>query len=121
MSSLRESGSALIEAVVIASASFLIIIAAISASIRVAIHGAELQEAARSGAIHAARHSDLESARSVAEALYPGIEISANRVGDRIITVAAIQLDLPHSSGVTRIEIVGRAEMPLAPFRSNRG
>jgi hypothetical protein len=121
LSSLREAGSALIEAVVIASVSFLIVVAAVSASIRVAIHGAELQEAARSGSIHAARHGDSESARSMAEALYPGIEISANRIDDRIVTVAAVLLDLPHLDGPARIGVIGRAEMPLAPFRSNRG
>jgi 5-enolpyruvylshikimate-3-phosphate synthase len=111
----------LIEVVVIASASFLIVVAAISASIRVAIHGTELQEAARSGAVHAARHGDLESARSMAEALYPGIEISAKRIDDRVVTVATALLDLPHSDGKARIGVTGRAEMPLAPFRSNRG
>jgi len=121
LSSLRESGSALIEAVVIASVSFLVVVAAISASIRVAIHGAELQEAARAGAIHAARHGDIDSARSMADTLYPGIEISANRIDDRIVTVAAVLLEVPHSEGLRLIGVVGRAEMPLAPFRSNRG
>lgn len=121
MSSLRESGSALIEAVVIASVSFLVIAAAVSASIRIAVSGAELQEAARAGAVHAARHGDVEAAREVAASLYPGVDITAVRIGDRIVTVATRLLDLPHPRGRVQAAIVGRAEMPLAPFRSDRG
>lgn len=121
MLSHREAGSALIEAVVIASISFLVVVAAVSASIRIAIHGAELQEAARAGAIHAARHGDIKSARSMADALYPGVEISADRIDDRIVVVAGVLVELPHLDGPRPIGVVGRAEMPLAPFRSNRG
>lgn len=121
MSSLRESGSALIEAVVIASVSFLVIAMAVSASIRIVVTGAELQEAARAGAVHAARHGDVDAARTMAAALYPGIDITARRSGDRIITVAVLLTDLPHPQGRTQAALAGRAEMPLAPFRSDRG
>ena len=121
MSLHRESGSALIEALVIASASFLVIVAAVSASIRIAVSGTELYEAARAGAVHAARHGDVDSAREVAGALFPGIDISARRVDDRVVVVAAAWIDLPHPEGQSQAALVGRAEMPLAPFRSDRG
>ncbi|MEE8497063.1 MAG: hypothetical protein V3S62_00860 [Acidimicrobiia bacterium] len=121
MSSPRDSGSALIEALVIASALFLIIVAAVSASIRIAVSGAELQEAARAGAVHAARHGDADSAREVAAALFPGIDISALRIDDRIVVVATALIDLPHPEGRAQAALVGRAEMQLAPFRSDRG
>ena len=121
MSLPRESGSALIEALVIASVSFLVIVAAVSASIRVAVSGAELQEAARAGAVHAARHGDADSAREVAAALFPGINISSLRINDRIVVVATVLTDLPHPQARAQVALVGRAEMPLAPFRSDRG
>ncbi len=121
MLSHHESGSALIEAVVIASVSFLVVAAAVSASIRIVVNGAELQEAARAGAVHAARHGDADSARAVAAALYPGIDITARQSGDRIITLATLLTDLPHPGGPAQAALVGRAEMPLAPFRSDRG
>jgi len=120
LSSLRESGSALIDVVVIGSVSFLLVAVAVSASIRIVLSGAELQEAARAGAVHAARHRDVESARTVAAALYPGIDISAVRIDDRIITSATVMLDLPHPRGRAQAHLVGRADMPLAPFRSDR-
>ncbi|MCH7583931.1 MAG: hypothetical protein IH941_02085 [Acidobacteria bacterium] len=121
MSLHRELGSALIEALVIGSVSFLVIVAALSASIRIAVSGAELQEAARAGAVHAARHGDVDSARQVAAALFPGIGISALRIDDRIVVVATVLVDLPHPQGRAQAALVGRAEMPLAPFRSDRG
>jgi len=111
----------LIEAVVIASASFLVIAAAVSASIRIVVTGAELQEAARAGAVHGARHGDVNSARAMAAALYPGVDIPARRNGDRIVTLAMVSRSLPHPDGLTQVALVGRAEMPLAPFRSDRG
>lgn len=120
MLSLREAGSALIEVVVIASVSFLIVAAAVSASIRIVVRGAELQEAARSGAIHGARHGDAESARAMTAALYPGVEVAGWLREGRIVTIASIRVDLPHPDGVQAQTIVGRAEMPLAPFRSAR-
>jgi hypothetical protein len=121
LSSHHERGSALIEALVIASASFLIIVAAVSASIRIAVSGAELQEAARAGAVHAARHGDADSAREVAAALFPGIDISALRINDRIVVATIARIDLPHPEGRAQAALVGRAEMQLAPFRSDRG
>lgn len=111
----------MIEAVVIASATFLVVVAAVSASIRVVVGGAELQEAARAGAIHGARHGDVESARRMAESLYPGAAVTVTRSGDSIVAAASVLVDLAHPGGPVLTVLVGRAEMPLAPFRSDRG
>lgn len=121
MSSRLEAGSALIEALVIGSVSFLVIAATVSASIRIAVSGAELQEAARAGAVHAARHGDVESARAMTASLYPGVDVDVRRIDDRIVTSAALLLELPGADRPRQVTIVGRAEMPLAPFRSDRG
>ena len=111
----------MIEALIIGSATFLIVIAAVSAAIRIAAVGAEVQEAARAGAIHAARHDQPAAARSLIEVLYPGVVIDARQTAGGIEVAASVLLDVAHPLGPTRVVINGRARMPLAPFRSDRG
>ncbi len=121
MSSRREQGSALIESVVIGSAIFLIVVTAVVSSIRIAISGSEANEAARAGAVHAARHDDVASAEAVSRSLFPGIDIDVRREADSVVVTAVAPVVLPHPGGSIRGHVTGRARMPLAPFRSDHG
>lgn len=118
-SSNPEGGSALIEAVVIGSFVFIVVMAAVSATIRVSLTGEELASSARIAAVHSARHSDPAVAESMAA--WSGHDASADRVGDSIRVVVVTRVDLPHPDGRANRLLVGRGEMPLAPFRSDRG
>lgn len=121
LSLLREEGSAVIEALVIGSVTFLIVIATASAAIRITVAGSEIQEAARAGAVHAARHDHPEAARTLVSTLFPGVDVSARRSADRFEVAASTLMAVPHPFGPARVVVNGRAAMPLAPFRSDRG
>lgn len=121
MSSPRDHGSALIEAVVIGSVVFLIVLAATGSAIRVAVRGGEVTEAARVAAVHAARHDDVEAALDLAGSLFPDFDVDAGRTDGSIFVAAGAGISLPHLDGIVYRYLVGRAEMPLAPFRSDRG
>ncbi len=117
----REDGSALIEAVVIGSVVFLVVAGALVSSIRVTIAGTEVREAARVGAIHAARHDDAASAEALSRALYPGALVQAVQEADTLTVSVVNRVALPHPAGSVTVRVAGRAEVPLAPFRSDRG
>lgn len=112
----RDTGSALIEAVAIGSVVFLAVVAAVSATIELGLRGSAAEQAARSSAVHAARHADLVAAEDMA-----GRGGDATRDGDTIRVVVVTGAGLPHPDGTAWTSIIGRSAMPLAPFRSDRG
>lgn len=118
-SSNPEKGSALIEAVVIGSFVFIVVVAAVSAAIDVAIRGGEVTEGARVAAVHSARHAGPETA--VAMAAGSGSTVSASRRGEAIDVAVAALVEVPHPDGPRPLGLSGRATMPLAPYRSDRG
>lgn len=115
-SSSRDHGSALIEAIVIGSFVFIIVLAAVSATIELSVVGGDAQESARVGAVHAARHAGPSSAEE-----FGGLGTRADRVGDSIRVVVVPAITVPHPDGTRGIGIAPSAAMPLAPFRSDRG
>lgn len=115
-SSIRERGSALIEALIIGSFVFLVVMAAISSMIEVAIEGGAGAARSRIGAVHAARHADVVSAESMA-----GRGAEATDEGDALGVIVLSRVELPHPDGAMWQTLFGRASMPLAPFRSARG
>ena len=117
-SSSHEQGSALIEALVIGSFVFIVVVASVASAIDVALGGGEAQQAARTAAVHAARHAGPMVA---IEMVGPGFDVDATREGDTIAVHATSAVALPHPDGLLRFDVGGTAEMPLAPFRSDRG
>lgn len=118
-SSSPERGSALIEAVVIGSFVFIVVAASVSAAIEVALAGGDAATAARVAAVHSARHSGPDAA--IEMAARSGRGVSAEREGDAIRVSVVTAVELPHPDGLVSRVVVGRGEMPLAPFRSDRG
>ena len=114
----RENGSALIEAVAIGSVIFLVVASALVSSIRVTIAGTEAREAARVGAVHAARHDGVAAAKRLAGTLFPGASVHARRDADSVAVSVVNRVILSHPAGAAAVEVVGSARVPLAPFRS---
>jgi hypothetical protein len=110
-----------IEALVIGSAVFIIVIAAVTAVVRITVIGSEAAEAARTAAVHAARHDDVASAAEVARSLFPSHDVIAVRRDDSIAVETRVPVRLAHPDGSRTLVVEASAEMPLAPFRSDRG
>lgn len=113
----REKGSAVIEATVIGSIIFAIVIASASAAIDVVLMGASAREAATVTAVHAARHGDIASALDMVRG-WPGATATAGPDSFRVVVPVAGFL--PHPDGQHLQHLVGEAEVPLAPYRSGR-
>lgn len=120
-SSRPDRGSALIEALVIGSFVFVVVVAAVSSSIRVVTTGAAARQAARVAAVHAARHGDTVAAGELARSLMSGGEVTVRRSGYAIQVVIGRTIEVPHPDGILPLTVIGEATVPLAPFRSNRG
>jgi hypothetical protein len=112
----RDSGSALIEAVVIGALVFLTVMTAVSAAIDIAVIGGGAQASARDAAVHAARHAGPDAAEDLA-----GRRSNASRIGDSMQVTVSTDIVVPHPHGLLRLGITPVAEIPLAPFRSDRG
>lgn len=117
----HDRGSALIESLVVGSIVFLVVMSAVASSIRITVIGNEADEAARAGAIHAARHDDPSAAVIVSETLFPGAKIRARRDATGVNVSVVAPVVVSHPAGTTVFQVTGDASMPLAPFRSDRG
>ena len=114
-----DRGSALVEATLIGSLVFLIATAAAAAAIEVSIRGGEARESADVIALQAARHGDLRASDRVLSTVDTGVVLSGS--GDSIRVVVTTQVMLPHPGGSVANDLVGVAEVPIAPYRSGRG
>jgi hypothetical protein len=112
----RDRGSVLIETVAVGSIAFLVVLSAISAAIDVSLAGTAASGVARRSAVHAARHGGLDSAAELA-----GRSATVMRDGDVIHVVVAPSVAVSHPGGIRTIDVLAGADVPLAPFRSDRG
>lgn len=113
---IRDTGSVLIETVVIGSMVFLVVIAGLSAAIDISRAGDDARQLVRSAAVHAARHAGPESARELA----PAALVTTG--DDGAIRVAMTRtLELHHPDGISTVELFVRVAVPVAPYRSDRG
>ena len=105
----------------VGSAVFLVVLSILAASIRITVAGSEAAEAARAAAVHAARHDDVDSARSVAERLFPDHGVTARVVGNHVEVTVSFVTPVAHPVAPVRVRVSAAARMPMAPFRSAHG
>jgi hypothetical protein len=118
-SSTPDRGSALIEAVVIGSFVFIVVAAAVSATVEVAVAGGTAVEAARVLGVHAARHEGPEAAERLAGS--KSLDLDATSSGGVIHVVVTDRVGLPHPGGLRSVDVIGVTDVPMAPYRSDRG
>lgn len=121
-SSHPEAGSALLEVLVLGSAVVIATTALVMSATSVLSAGEAAREAARSGAVWGARHGNADLARATAESFAPeGAVVTARDEGGRIVVTVRVPATLFEPFGAThRDRQIGRAEVPIAPHRSNR-
>lgn len=122
MHSLREDGSVLVADLVLAAA--IVIVVAATATAFGAVAGAvqDDREAARSAAVIVARTSDVAEAESVARRLSPGATVLIDVTSARVAVRVSGPIEVAHPV-LRRVSLTafGVAEVPIAPYRSNRG
>jgi hypothetical protein len=118
----RDDGSVLIADLVLASAIVLVVAAIASAFGGVAGAMQDDREAARHAAVIAARTGDLDRATSVARRLAPGATVRIDATRDHVTAWVGGPIVVAHPirRSVT-ITAQGEAQVPIAPYRSNRG
>lgn len=104
----------------VGSAVFVIVLAATSASVRIVVESNELHESVRAGALHGARHEDETAAQRIASEVLPGRSVDARRGDGSIVVNASSLVPVAHPEGKGLVAVVAAAEVPLAPFRSDR-
>jgi hypothetical protein len=95
-------------------------IAGAMASVELAVQEARI--AARSAAVVAARSGDFETAAAWAGALAPGdAVVTVSRETEHILAIVQADVAVPHPiSGRANVPTRGEANVPIAPYRSNR-
>ena len=80
------------------------------------------REAARNAAVIAARTSDVAQAESVARRLSPGATVLIDMTSERVAVRVSGPIVVAHPV-LRRLSLTafGVAEVPIAPYRSNRG
>jgi len=121
-SSPPDRGSALLEVLVLGSAAVIVTTAIVMTATSVVSAGEAAREAARTGAVWGARHGDADLARQTAARFGPdGAVVTARRQGDRMTVIVRVTASLFEPFGRRdRDRQIGRAEVPVAPYRSNR-
>jgi uncharacterized Rossmann fold enzyme len=121
-SSLPERGSALLEVLVLGAAAVVATVSIVMTANSIMAAGDAAREAARTGAIWGSRHGDADLALRTAARLAPvGSVTTARRQGDHISVIVRTpaRLARPFAGAITDRQI-GRATVPIAPYRSNR-
>jgi hypothetical protein len=119
----RDRGSALVADLALAAAVVLVVASATTAVGTVIAAREATLEAARMGAVTAARLGDPVAARSAAASVAPpGSVITVEADGEvaRAVVTVGVELSHPLSRRVALI-LTEWVDMPIAPYRSNRG
>lgn len=119
----RDQGSALVADLALAAAVVLVVASTITAAGAVTGAREGILEAARTGAVTAARLGDPVAARSAAASVSPpGSVITVNADGEvaRVVVTVRVELSHPLSRRVPLV-LTEWVEIPIAPYRSNRG
>ncbi len=122
MRSHRENGSVLAADLVLAAA--IVIVMAATATAFGAVAGAvqDDREAARNAAVIVARTNDVAAAESVARRLSPGATVLIQKTSGRVVVRVSGEIVVAHPV-LHRVSLTafGIANVPIAPYRSNRG
>lgn len=118
----RDDGSVLAADLVLAAAIVIVVAATASAFGTVAGAVQDDREAARNAAVIAARSGDVVRAETVARSLAPNADVIVKASPDRIAVWVGGPVEVAHPV-LRRITLTafGVAEVPIAPYRSNRG
>ena len=118
----RDDGSVLAADLVLAAAIVIVVAATASAFGTVAAAVQDDREAARTAAVIAARTGDVERAETVARRLSPDTDVTIEVSPDLIAVRVSGPVEVAHPV-LRRITVTafGEAEVPVAPYRSNRG
>lgn len=122
MRSNRDDGSVLIADLALASVIVLVVAALAAAFGGVAGAMQDDREAARHAAVIVARTGDLDRATNVARRLAPGATVRIEATRDHVAAWVSGPIVVAHPTQ-RRITVTaqGYAEVPVAPYRSNRG
>ncbi len=122
MRSHREAGSVLAADLVLASLIVLLITATTAAFGGIAGAVQADREAARNAAVIAARTGDLTRAADVAHRLAPGATVVIDASPDAVTVSVRGPVEVAHPvRGRVTVRAFGEFEVPVAPYRSNRG
>lgn len=123
MQARHDMGSALIVDLV-AAALVVIMVAAATTAFGSVAHTAEItREAARTGAVTAARTGQEHLARQAATRIAaPGSSVSVSMTQDTVMATVASRVRLPHPAlRWVQMTVRHTVDVPVAPYRSNRG